>query len=64
MQREAVRLTRKNDNVRPFETGGEVELEYLARRADTGAFSTVTPLPPTLLALKGPVLKLSLLVPE
>ena len=36
MQREAVRLSRKNDNVRPFETGGEVELEYLARKADTG----------------------------
>ena len=36
MQREAVRLSRKNDKVRPFETGGEVELEYLVRRADTG----------------------------
>ncbi|CAL5222366.1 g4720 [Coccomyxa viridis] len=36
--REAVRLSRKNDTVRPFETGGEVELEYLARKADTGLF--------------------------
>ena len=35
MQREAVRLSRKNDNIRPFEAGGEVELEHLARRADT-----------------------------
>ena len=37
MQREAVRLSRKNDSIRPFEAGGEVELEHLARRADTGA---------------------------
>lgn len=39
MQREAVRLSRKNDNIRPFEVGGEIELEHLARRADTGAHS-------------------------
>ena len=36
VQREAVKLSRKNDNIRPFEAGGEVELEHLARRADTG----------------------------
>ncbi|CAK0787375.1 hypothetical protein CVIRNUC_010595 [Coccomyxa viridis] len=36
--REAVKLSRKNDNIRPFEAGGEVELEHLARRADTGLF--------------------------
>ena len=36
VQREAVKLSRKNDTIRPFEAGGEVELEHLARRADTG----------------------------
>ena len=38
VQREAVKLSRKNDNIRPFEAGGEVELEHLARRADTGGY--------------------------
>lgn len=37
-QREAVRLSRKNDNMRPFEPGGETELEHLAQRADAGLF--------------------------
>lgn len=37
-QRECLKLTRKNDSIRPFEAGGEVELEYLARKADTGMF--------------------------
>ena len=33
-----MRLTRKNDKVRPFEPGGETELEHLAQRADAGLF--------------------------
>ena len=42
VQREAVKLSRKNDNIRPFEAGGEVELEHLARRADTGGIYACT----------------------
>jgi hypothetical protein len=36
---ECVKLTRKNDNMRPFEAGGEVSLEFLARKADCGLFA-------------------------
>lgn len=36
---ESVKLSRKNDNVHPFETGGEVSLEFLARKADCGVFA-------------------------
>jgi hypothetical protein len=38
LQRESLKLTRKNDSIRPFEAGAEVELEHLARRADAGIF--------------------------
>ena len=37
-QRDAHRLTRKNEDMRPFEAGGEQLLEHLARRADAGLF--------------------------
>lgn len=39
---DAVKLTRKNADVRPFETGGEAQLEYLGRRADAGLFAVGT----------------------
>jgi ribosome production factor 2 len=39
MQRDAVRLSRKNEDMRPFEAGGEVQLERLARKADAGLFA-------------------------
>lgn len=35
---EAVRLTRLNENCRPFEAGGEVEIERLAAKADASIF--------------------------
>eukprot|EP00884_Botryococcus_braunii_P016801 jgi/Botrbrau1/3804/Bobra.0183s0036.1 len=38
-QRECVRFTRKNDDVRPFEAGGETRLEFFAQRADCGLFA-------------------------
>ena len=38
VQRDAHRLTRKNEDMRPFEPGGELLLEHLARRADAGLF--------------------------
>ena len=38
-QLEAVKLTRKNAEVRPFEAGGEGQLEHLARRADAALFA-------------------------
>jgi ribosome production factor 2 len=41
-QLDAVKLTRKNADVRPFETGGEAQLEYLGRRADAGLFAVGT----------------------
>lgn len=36
--REALKLSRKNDDMRPFEPGGETHLEHLARKADCGMF--------------------------
>ena len=39
VQLEAVKLTRKNAEVKPFETGGEGQLEHLARRADAALFA-------------------------
>ncbi len=38
IQREALKLSRKNDDMRPFELGGETHLEHLARKADCGMF--------------------------
>ena len=35
---ESLKLSRSNDTVRPFETGGEASLEFLARKADTSLF--------------------------
>ena len=35
---ECVKLTRKNDNARPFDSGGEVSLEFFARKADCSQF--------------------------
>jgi ribosome production factor 2 len=39
VQREALKLSRKNDDMRPFEPGGETHLEHLARKADCGLFA-------------------------
>lgn len=36
---EAVKLTRKNAEVKPFEAGGDGQLEHLARRADAALFA-------------------------
>ncbi|EIE24419.1 Brix-domain-containing protein [Coccomyxa subellipsoidea C-169] len=36
--REALKLSRKNDDMKPFEPGGETHLEHLARKADCGMF--------------------------
>lgn len=33
-----MRLTRRNDNLMPFEAGGEVQLEHLSKKADCGQF--------------------------
>ncbi len=38
LQREALKLSRKNDDMKPFEPGGETHLEHLARKADCGMF--------------------------
>lgn len=38
VQREALKLSRKNNDMRPFEPGGETHLEHLARKADCGMF--------------------------
>ena len=35
---ESLKLSRSNDQVRPFETGGEASLEFLARKADCSLF--------------------------
>jgi len=35
---ESLKLSRSNEQVRPFETGGEASLEFLARKADTSLF--------------------------
>lgn len=34
----AVRYTRKNDNVRPFESGGETSLEFFSLKTDCSIF--------------------------
>jgi ribosome production factor 2 len=36
---ECLKLTRKNEQVRPFEAGGELSLEFLARKADCSLFA-------------------------
>ena len=36
---ESLKLSRANDTVRPFETGGEASLEFLARKADCSLFA-------------------------
>lgn len=38
-QLEASKLTRKNAEVKPFEAGGDGQLEHLARRADAALFA-------------------------
>ncbi len=35
---ESLKLSRSNENVRPFEVGGEASLEFLARKADCSLF--------------------------
>lgn len=39
LQQENVRYTRKHDDVRPFEAGGEASLEHFATKADCGLFA-------------------------
>lgn len=39
LQLEAVKLTRKNGDIKPFEAGGEGTLEHLARRSDAALFA-------------------------
>lgn len=39
---DVIKLTRKNADVKPFETGGEAQLEHLGRRADAGVFAVGT----------------------
>ena len=34
----AVRFTRKNDNIRPFESGGETSLEFFSLKTDCSIF--------------------------
>jgi len=34
----SVRYTRKNDNVRPFESGGETSLEFFSQKTDCSMF--------------------------
>jgi ribosome production factor 2 len=36
---ESLKLTRKNEGVRPFEGGGEASLEFLTRKADCSLFA-------------------------
>ena len=42
LQLEAVKLTRKNADVKPFEAGGEGHLEHFAKRADAALFALGT----------------------
>ena len=39
LQLDAVKYTRKNSEVRPFDAGGETALEHFARKADTALFA-------------------------
>lgn len=39
---ECVKLTRKNEGVRPFEAGGETSLEFFCRKASAGVFAVGT----------------------
>lgn len=34
----AIRYTRKNDNIRPFESGGESSLEFFSQKTDCSIF--------------------------
>lgn len=56
MQLEAVKLTRKNAEVKLFEAGGDAQLEFLGRRADAALFAvgTSTKKRPHNLTLGGP----------
>ena len=38
-QIDAVKYTRKNSEVRPFEAGGEGSLEYFGRKTEAGLFA-------------------------
>lgn len=38
VQTDAVLFTRRNEDVRPFEPGGEASLEFFADKADCGLF--------------------------
>lgn len=38
-QLEAVKMTRKNAEAKPFEAGGDGQLEYFARRSDAALFA-------------------------
>ena len=38
LQRQAVKFTRKNDDLLPFEAGGEAKLEHFASKTDCGQF--------------------------
>ncbi|KAL9245239.1 hypothetical protein vseg_018914 [Gypsophila vaccaria] len=35
---ESIKYTRKNDNIRPFEAGGETNLEFFSQKTDCGLF--------------------------
>ena len=39
MQLDAVKYTRKNSEVKPFEAGGEGSLEYFGRKTEAGLFA-------------------------
>ena len=40
VQRDTIRLSRKNDDIVPFEAGGEVKLEHFSQKTDCGQFIT------------------------
>lgn len=39
MQGESVKYTRKNDDVRPFEAGGDTNLEHFSQKTDSSLFA-------------------------
>ncbi len=42
MQTESVKFTRKNENVKPFEPGGEPSLEFYCQKSGCGLFALGT----------------------
>lgn len=47
----SVKLTHKNDNVRPFEAGGETALEFLSQKTDCSIFAVSLVVTPSIFLL-------------